>query len=844
MLTRIFRCLWSVCLLAVVAEAADLHSRAFADDPELTAQSGQAILLDWDTSTTQTARYQLAKGLNRVCVDGTASHLLVTLSELSTNHVVMRINGRRGQRCARGVLESGLYTVTVSVSDASVEKPERVVVGAAGTQGAALVNANGTVRPGFWALVPNPLYDPGQHNRQGAVRVSYALPSIPVGELYADYASSHFDFNSLFQLPVPNTKAPGSAQPMVQSLGSHTGCWYSSQLNPSQTPPKYWLVVSRNCAGNPQATMLRDLGNYMFIDTQGQGANGTFPLTVDKTVPYGSASDYLTLGTSVPENEFIGRSTYTVAFRWVVGPQTDPLQDGEAELTQGSGETQASAIFSFDYDASGTEEKRLADLDSPSLNLITNTRFLHAGNNVLATWYENGGLNGTTSDYGFPNGFPGERLFLTPLDSILGRQYDSILNNNCSGCRLRNTAISNVQLTQWNFEKADFSGARLSHVSFHGATLTSAKFVSAILTCVDFSGADANHLTDLASADFTNATVVDDGSCSSNFSYTNLSGAQMPGATLQGASFDHANLSGANLTGAGLNSSSLRFANLTNAVLYGSDLSNTNLDQANLSGAFLQEKAGAPAARLSGSFLRNVNLSQAQIGAADFANANFFSSAPLNAAAPCGTWSPSNCASATGAALNNADFAGAYLAGVDFGSATISGANFSNAYLVGANFAKAQIAGINFASAFLQGANLSAANITGNASFGNAFVDFAGLQGIYFVLDGRHTVFPGYWNTPGAPDCIFTAYKEPTAAPPSNGLTICPDGRRYPGANGNSPAGCGPAMDNGSRWISPVAFGQFGTYAAATPPTAACSVSTFDTNWNDTRSAVRRPRSR
>ncbi len=165
--------------------------------------------------------------------------------------------------------------------------------------------------------------------------------------------------------------------------------------------------------------------------------------------------------------------------------------------------------------------------------------------------------------------------------------------------------------------------------------------------------------------------------------------------------------------------------------------------------------------------------------------------------------------------MNNTQFAGAYLFGVDFTGAQVQGVQFGNSVLVGANFAKAKLSvdssvGTNsgFAGAFLQGANLSTAILSGNLSLADAFMDFS-PQGntMYLLLNGQHTVFPGYWNTRGTPVCAEMFYTGPSLVPANNSAITCPDGGSYS-------AGCGPADPNGSNlhWQSPVDITQFASY--------------------------------
>ena len=107
-----------------------------------------------------------------------------------------------------------------------------------------------------------------------------------------------------------------------------------------------------------------------------------------------------------------------------------------------------------------------------------------------------------------------------------------------------------------------------------------------------------------------------------NLGCTNLSGADLRGAILEGADLRFANLgcadlSGADLRGADLRGADLRFANLRFANLEGANLSGANLRDANLKGANLRyailEGADLRYAILEGANLSNADLKDAKI---------------------------------------------------------------------------------------------------------------------------------------------------------------------------------------------------------------------------------------
>jgi hypothetical protein len=140
-----------------------------------------------------------------------------------------------------------------------------------------------------------------------------------------------------------------------------------------------------------------------------------------------------------------------------------------------------------------------------------------------------------------------------------------------------------------------------------------------------------------------------------NLSRTNLRGAHLEGAQLQGIDFRHTQLQRANLQDAQLQGAYAPRAQLQCAVLW-----DALLERANLEGAQLQ------GAKLIGAQLQRANLQDTQ--------------------------------------LQEAYLIGAKLQGADFRSARLQGAMLSDANLQGAIFLDAQLAGANLAGAQLTGA--------------------------------------------------------------------------------------------------------------------------------------------
>jgi uncharacterized protein YjbI with pentapeptide repeats len=420
---------------------------------------------------------------------------------------------------------------------------------------------------------------------------------------------------------------------------------------------------------------------------------------------------------------------------------------------------------------------------------------------------------------------------------------DAILNGaSFQGANLGASLYSEAQLGEVKLQKAVFDGQQIQVPSLANLDFTGASFQGSNFAQVsNYSGAK------FIGANMSGAVFPPGALAGADLTSAILTGAHLAGvdlraaASIRGITLDQAlGLNGADMSGIVLNGSSLRQINLSGTKLYGAQLNHVNLDGADLSGAFLNKSSPAKgvAASLSGAYMRNVNLSQAQLAGANLTNASFYGTvAAGQGSCSASRGFTSGCASAAGAVLDNTQLSGAYLFGVDFTGAQISGVQFSNAFLAGANFANAVIAadttsGTNsgFPGAFLQGTNLATAAQISGVSFIDSFVDFS-PQGntIYVLLNGTHTLFPGYWGTPGQPVCAEASYPQATTVPTADPTITCPNGNTYS-------AGCGAANADASNpnWASAVQFSQIAsyqfpaTYPPNPPPTPVC---TFDPNW-------------
>lgn len=154
-----------------------------------------------------------------------------------------------------------------------------------------------------------------------------------------------------------------------------------------------------------------------------------------------------------------------------------------------------------------------------------------------------------------------------------------------------NMAGSNLcaaNLSYSNFSNAEliyiqFSGADLSFSNFYGAWLSNSKFNGTIL-----SGADLS-LTRLLDADLTEANLE-----GANFFEANLHDANLKDANIANANLSYANLIRTDLTGADLDGASLCNARVIHSDLTGASLSEadfkcTALTENDLSGATLQK---------------------------------------------------------------------------------------------------------------------------------------------------------------------------------------------------------------------------------------------------------------
>jgi uncharacterized protein YjbI with pentapeptide repeats len=844
-----------------------LHSKEFISNPSLLAHARQTVLVDSNPNPFEepVIRYELEGGAHDFCLSGTRTDLKgMTLKEMFGEKVFTLPSY---ERCSRVELPGGIYELQFVHPGKHRPGPNRSIRVQVDPPNPPLVDANGDPVPGWWAAQNDPAEEP-QH-RLGRLRAQTPFKDLfnnpyLYSPFVVDYTSRQIDEFSLFQMHRDSNRPVILGVP---SAGETTG-WTGNEV--TGHPEVQGLYVVNDRAGcipfcDNQLLYISDLGNQRFKILQ-QDARPYYQIDQN--------SNSSQLGWNGPTPP--GPQVFELLFRFFPdGGQLGTLRPGEAALFQACGYQGKAAIF-----APG--EFALSAYDTPTITIDNSAKSVRLGNNTAMEWVSpSSQLTAIVADTAcLPAGSAapsGNDLEVLPLDSLLAdSSRAAALDKKCINCKLRGINLANLDLDGWDFSGADLSGATLTHVQLRNTKLDGAVLTGTKFSCIDVSGADGNHPTDLTSMDFTKFQWVATDGCKSNFSYTllsiaklppaswkylnlsyatfvdangqqlsseahplDLSGATLTGVSLQGAILDYATgLPNADLTRAVLSGVSLRHVNLSHAVLDGAQLNNANLDNANLSAAhFIKPSPDGAGANLQGAFLRNVNLSQGKLSGADLTNANFYSSIAVGVGLCIPdekTGFTADCATASHATMDGTHFNSAYLFGVDFTGATAQGVNFGNSFLTGANFAGATLSAdtsgsdTGFSGAFLQGTNLGGVILQNGISLQNAFVDFSAGNTITLILGGEHTTFSGYWNKPGQPVCAQMVYTQPTTVPQTDGNVTCPKGFRYP-------SGCGPATPDGSNlhWKSLVDVSSSASYAtnATYTPASSQPICQYDPKW-------------
>jgi uncharacterized protein YjbI with pentapeptide repeats len=217
-------------------------------------------------------------------------------------------------------------------------------------------------------------------------------------------------------------------------------------------------------------------------------------------------------------------------------------------------------------------------------------------------------------------------------------------------------------------------------VSLRGRRLEGAVLLDAHLRKADFTGARLNGallaLADLRETKFDCAATGSKAEGSEQ-QCSDLRGALLPWAQLQGASLNGAQLQGALLDRAQLQGARLDGAQLQRASLFVARLHGASLDGAQLQGAWL-DLAGLQGASLAGAQLQGASLGLARLQGASLA----------------------------GAQLQGALLRYAQLQGASLDLAQLQGASLDQAELQGASLDNAEVQGASFCEAQLQGALL------------------------------------------------------------------------------------------------------------------------------------------
>ena len=170
----------------------------------------------------------------------------------------------------------------------------------------------------------------------------------------------------------------------------------------------------------------------------------------------------------------------------------------------------------------------------------------------------------------------------TPNGTLEGESIEAILKEHGLDC-LRDTDLSDADLSDANLRDADLSAANL-----RSADLRCANLRDADLSDADLSDADL-HDANLRSADLSDANLS-----GANLRCANLRDADLSDADLRSADLHGANLRDADLSAANLRSADLSDANLHDANLSGADLHGANLHGANLSGLTVAQTSILP----------------------------------------------------------------------------------------------------------------------------------------------------------------------------------------------------------------------------------------------------------
>jgi uncharacterized protein YjbI with pentapeptide repeats len=856
-----------------------IHARQLRSGSPPMARANQLVVLDELSPNFDghEISYFLDAGVHEFCLRGGESAFPGFTVRNEAGEKLLQVNGN--PRCSKAEFSQGIYRVLVRQKSSSVLPPDRAAAIEVDPFNPAISDASGNALPGYWGVQVDSSLDPA--HRTGLLRqilppltnqrggAAQGIPFIPLG---AVFNNQQIDRYSLFEF---------SGSDVWHSFTKSTlSQFYTFDLSTSS-----WLGVDATPCPNdhgcdPLLRTVTNMGHYQF-----QLKTGFFPLgfvstptsplilSTPENPPFATFTAVYryfpdgNVGTLQPGEVALWGSCNYSGPAIVIGASSPVFQEWDsADVPLG---TMGQSI-KFGNNTSGVLFTGVNYAGSSS-TIITNTSCrpntppigslqIQSSTSILAATNACPGclLNGVN--------LSGQKLSGANLN---GAQLNGAVLTNTS---LNGASLAGANLTGSTISCTDFSGTAQQSVDLSSTTLASLKFVSQSGCRANFSyttvPATAFPPSQIPQVNLTGAVLLGlkDYPLSSQAQPLNISGAQLTGASLEYATLDYSTgwsnaavtgiqilggsfqfadmqsvdmsnavLNGANLSNAKLNDALLQKINLATvpqygaSKLYGTILIGANLDGATLQGASLTNTGNGPATTLEGAFLRNVNLSSAQLSGVDFTNASFYGIQPAGnskCAIQAKTYT-ANCASASGATMNNTLFSNAYLFGVDFSGSntTIQGVQFANSVLVGANFSQANISvdplvkvNSGFGGAFLQGTNLGPPTTLNGVTLYQAFVDFR-PQGnsINLMLDGKHTQFRGYWGTAGVFVCAEMNYTTPTQVPTINSTITCPNG---------STTSCGSADPSGANvaWNGGVDLSSYASYQFNSTYTAAKKV--------------------
>ncbi len=317
------------------------------------------------------------------------------------------------------------------------------------------------------------------------------------------------------------------------------------------------------------------------------------------------------------------------------------------------------------------------------------------------------------------------RLLATDLRQLVITRHAR--NKDLKGVDLTGVDLSDLTLEGMDFSaatlvEANFEKSRLQNCRFDEALLSQARFPYADVSGSSFQAASASECVfsncrlakaNLTQADFSASDFSDAQMGESVLTFTDFSGAKMPGAQLVGCrgefasfadcdlsatNFSDANLRGVNFTNVNLYKAELNRAVLKRGVFYGASFSDVAMRQSNMADSQSNDRtsfmrADMTEADLSGAVwsgvkLADVTLNQGQLNRTDLTGADIARLKMIRA-------------TAKGLILDKAAVTDADLSAVNMFEGSFSKARISNTKLQLANFF-----GVDFSDTIIEGSDL------------------------------------------------------------------------------------------------------------------------------------------